>query len=837
MEHSPRIVHEPYGWEHPHEHELVERVPRDPNIEEPVRIYARVEGISVAPRIRWYQDGVTGWANAHRYEHTGPVESGLVPPGPSDDDTDRQDQPDGDVRPPAGPAPLDDYADTSWVGTIGPFPTSVPVVYEIVAGDHRAGPFSFTPAEYVSAAVHVLQDRFVLRHPATQQFVAVRCEVSPAAPREIRVRASIRSEADDHAGSPASSEVVKEVDGSAALEPPAPPTELHRLLLESAQLRLEGGTIVSVRLAWRSPSQERFFGLGERYDQIGVRGAIVESRVFDQYKHQGDRTYLPVPFFLSSLGYSFGVLSDHPVRFDLGKSDPISWSVRWNPESAPLDGVFSWGLPKELLARWQDHTGPASKPPSWCFEPWISSNEWNTQQRVMQEIDLAAEFDVPGGVIVLEAWSDEQTFYIWNGADYAPRAGHERFRYDDFSFSPDGPWPDPKMMINELHARGYKVILWQIPVQKYSATPHQQRLNDEEHVRERGFAVRRADGSEYRVPGPAWFPGSLVLDMSNDTAWDWWQRMRQYLVQDLGVDGFKTDGGEHLWGREFQTSRGAVGESLMNAYPREYASRYREFVTSGGARDGVVFSRAGYAGSQASTFFWNGDQDSTWEEFRSQFKATLNAGLSGIPFIGWDIGGFSGPIPEPELYLRSAQTSVFSPLMQLHSEYNHHRTPHIDRTPWNIADRWSRPDVLYTYRAYAKLRMHLAPYLDDLAADVVRRGLPLVAPLFVHYPEDQTCWRIGDQYLLGEELVVAPVLSPAVYERMVYLPKGSWTDCWTGEVKNGGRWISVHAPLHKIPLYGQGRIVDLVRPALAELFVDLAQNELSGMVDHTKETE
>ncbi len=424
------------------------------------------------------------------------------------------------------------------------------------------------------------------------------------------------------------------------------------------------------------------------------------------YTHLHPHTWL-----LSSQGYGFFVDTAERVQFDLAATD----STVWTADVPLVDGhlrahLFAAGSPLANLSAYSRLTGPAERPPDWIFGPWMSGNEWNTQAEVMRQIDLTADHDIPASVLVIEAWSDETTFYIWNGAQYDAQPSDQPLRYEDFSFSPDGPWPDPKGMVDELHRRGIRLVLWQIPILKHIDEPHAQHDMDLAMARERRYSLSHADGSPYNVR-PIWFHDSLLLDPSNPEARDWWLAKRAYLLDDLGVDGFKTDGGEHLWNSDVVMANGAQGEAAINLYPNLYISMYHDMMRERGLEP-LTFSRAGFTGIQALPCHWAGDENSTWPAFQASVLAGLNAALSGINFWGWDIGGFSGEIPDAELYVRGAAMAAFCPIMQYHSELNFHRQPSRDRTPWNIAERTGHPEVIDIYRHFAKLRLSLMPYLQ-----------------------------------------------------------------------------------------------------------------------------
>ncbi|PZU31787.1 MAG: hypothetical protein DI577_04540 [Microbacterium sp.] len=225
----------------------------------------------------------------------------------------------------------------------------------------------------------------------------------------------------------------------------------------------------------------------------------------------------------------------------------------------------------------------------------------------------------------------------------------------------------------------------------------------------------------------------------------------------------------------------------------------------------VTFSRAGFTGSQAHGAFWAGDENSTWEAFRWSMNAGLTAAASGIVYWGWDIAGFSGEIPLAELYIRAMQASAFVPIMQYHSEFNHHRTPSRDRTPWNIAERTGDERVLPISRRFTHLREALLPYLERAARTAIETDRPLMRPLFFEFPSDERVWTAPTEWMLGDDLLVAPVLEPGVTRMPVYLPEGEWIDVWDGTRHQGGAVVEIETPIDRIPVFTRDA-------ALRELF-------------------
>ena len=590
-----------------------------------------------------------------------------------------------------------------------------------------------------------------------------------------------------------------------------------RLVPGSVELLACGDRAFRLRFALRLEDRERVVGFGERFDALDQRGRLVDVAVFDQYKGQGARTYLPMPFAIVVGGaFGFHVDTGRRVRFDVGRSelDRVLVEVDLEPGEAKPQVTLRLfaGAPPEVLDAFLAATGRAEPPPDWIYRLWMSANEWNSQARVREEVAQSAREDIPVGAIVIEAWSDEETFVAFNGATYEPHPDGSPHRLADFEFPADGPWPDPKGMVDELHADGIKVLLWQIPL--VQANRGQARF-DRETMIERAYCVQRADGKPYRNRG-WWFPGALLADFTNVEARRWWTEKRRYLIEEVGIDGFKTDGGEHAWGADLRYADGTHGGETNNRYPVQYAAAYHELLRSAG-RDPVTFSRAGFTGSSAVPCHWAGDEDSTWEAFRASLTAGLTAGASGIFFWGWDLAGFSGDVPDPELYLRATAAACFCPIMQYHSEFNHHRLPSRDRTPWNVAERTGDARVLPVFRRFAHLRERLVPYLADQAERCLETGKPLMRALCFDVADDERIWDFPHQWLLGDDLLVAPVTSEGATALRLYVPEGEWVDAWSGEALPGRAVVERDAPLDEIPLLVAADRAETLLPVFAGL--------------------
>lgn len=564
------------------------------------------------------------------------------------------------------------------------------------------------------------------------------------------------------------------------------------VLIKEISFWKSGNQIFSINVKADAEAKEKFYGFGERYNQINQRGNIVDTYVYNQYKDQGIRTYFPMPYFLSSKGYGVWMATDRYAEFDMCAAEDECWKAEVQTEE--LTWYCFRGTPKEMIGQFTAVAGRPSMMPEWAFGPWMSSNNWDSEEEVRKQVELTKKYDIPSTVLVIEAWSDEATYYIFNDAMYQENSGKEGFSYADFRFPEWGKWPDPKGMVEYLHENGLKCILWQIPIVKYiNSLHHLQKDRDERYALKNRFCAKRKDGSAYRMP-EGWFTGSLLMDYTDRDAADWYFDKRKYLVEDVKIDGFKTDGGEFVFGEDVQFADGRTGREMRNAYPNLYIGEHYRYIHE--KRNGIVFSRAGYTGAAATPAHWAGDERSTFSAFKRNLCAGLNAGISGVPFWGWDLAGFSGEIPSAELYARSSAMAAFCPVMQYHAESKAEFNQ--DRTPWNIAERHNAPWVIEVYRYYAKLRMAMLPYIVNEAQKCAETGVPMMRALWVEFPEDEDASVIFDQYMFGDDLMVAPVVEKGKTERVVYVPDGEWKNIFTGEAFSGGRPYRMRAEIHEI---------------------------------------
>ena len=544
------------------------------------------------------------------------------------------------------------------------------------------------------------------------------------------------------------------------------------------------GTKLQIRLVYHGA-----YGMGEKFDSLNQKGNTVVNQVREKFCFQGDKTYCPAPFFWTDTGFGLCVDTCETTVFAF-QDDLIEVEL---PETA--DVVLFSGTPETIIRDYMSLSGPAVLPPEWALGIWVSANRWNKQSDVEALLEKLQKYDFPASVVVLEAWSDEATFYIWNEAKYTSVPDGQPLRYDDFDFS-DSPWPDPAGMIQQVHDAGLKLLLWQAPIYKKQGA--EERLNtqnelDREDAADRKLCVTMPDGSPYTIPEGNWFPGSMIPDFTNPETVKSWFGKRQYLL-DLGVDGFKTDGGEFVHSEQAQFYDGSTGKEGVNRYARDYTERYRDFV--GSSR--VIFSRAGFSGQHTVPCHWGGDQQSQNCELASVLKAGLSAAATGMIFWGFDLAGFAGPLPSLDLYRRATQMACFCPIMQWHSEPDGGQFRELmpgaqgnnERSPWNMAESYAAPGFMDEIRYWHKLHEKLRPYLWETAQKCVRESKPMMRPLVYEWPADKMAIHCQDEYLLGDDLLVAPLLEENAVSRRVYLPEGTWFDFFDGKAHQGGQTIT-----------------------------------------------
>ncbi len=496
------------------------------------------------------------------------------------------------------------------------------------------------------------------------------------------------------------------------------------------------------RLELRIPLEagEVVWGFGPRYEAFNMRASQIESWAKDAWNDMSS-SYFAVPFYISSRGYGLFINSSGKVEFDIGAAQSNELSIVIPEPGVEL--ITFQGNPAEISRAYTELVGRPAAAPAWIFRPWMSRNSYLSAYEVNRVLRRMEELGMPVGVVVLEAWAEELHNFRF-----------ERRRY-----------PNPITWIRQLKRAGVHVVCWITPSVLPGTEAHEQ-------ARERGYLVLEEDGSEHIV---RWLEHGRKIDFRIPDARDWWRDLQKPLVE-MGISGIKTDGGEHMPDPFFHNKHPYY-------YQRASLDAFRE-----SAREGITFSRSGNPRTAGLGAVWAGDQQAKWSRLAGVVRAGLSAAVSGYPLWGHDIGGYSG-VPTKDLYIRWLQFGAFSPIMQFHGEQ--------PREPW----RYDR-ETLEVAQFYFTVRERLLPFLEQWGEQAVADGTPIIRPLPWHFPNDPDTYGIDDQFMLGPDLLVAPMVEPQS-ERSIYLPDGEWIDLWSGASHTGPVHRTHTAELLEIPVFAR----------------------------------
>ncbi len=528
---------------------------------------------------------------------------------------------------------------------------------------------------------------------------------------------------------------------------------------------------------FRAYDGERIFGLGQhQHSLFDQKGAVV-----DLVQRNAEVT---IPFLFSSRGY--GLLWNSPA---VGRVELAANGTRWVADSArQVDYWVTTGVdPAAILRHYAEATGHAPMLPEWAAGFWQSKLRYRTQEELLAVAREHRRRGLPLSVIVAD-------FFHWS-------------HLGDWRFDPD-EWPDPAAMVRVLGEMGVDLMVSIWP----SVSPLSENYRE---MLERGMLIATEHGppvhADWADKGVDAHVQVSFYDATNPEARRFvWERARAH-YHSLGVRVWWLDACEpelKPGTPENLRYHAGPGREVANLYPREHARAFFEGMRAEGEREFVSLCRSAWAGSQRyGAALWSGDIPATFASLRDQVRAGLNVALSGIPWWTTDIGGFHGGDPTSpefrELVVRWFQYGVFCPLFRLHG-YREPRAgslhPGMTGGPNEV---WSFGEEAYrVIRELLFLRERLRPYLMTQMRAAHQCGTPPMRPLFFEFPRDERAWSVDDAFLLGPDLLVAPVLCGGAREREVYLPAGAaWTDAWTGAEHRGGDAVRVEAPLERVPVF------------------------------------
>lgn len=509
---------------------------------------------------------------------------------------------------------------------------------------------------------------------------------------------------------------------------------------------------------------ETIYGLGERFGPLVKNGQSVDVWNADGGT-SSEQAYKNVPFYLSSRGYGLLVNDPGHVSFEVGSEavERVQFAV---PGEVLEYFVFAGPTPKDVLDRYTALLGRPAVVPAWSYGPWLSTSFTTDydEATVTSFIEGMAERDLPLSVFHFDCfWMRE---FTWCDFEWDPRV-----------------FPDPDGMLARLHERGLRISVW---INPYIA----QRSALFAEAAASGYLVTRADGSIWQWD--LWQAGMGLVDFTNPDATAWYQSKLRALVAQ-GVDTFKTDFGERV-PTDVVWHDGSDPARMHNLYTHLYNRAVHDvLVDERGEGEAVLFARSATAGGQSMPVHWGGDSTSTFASMAESLRGGLSLAMSGFAHWSHDIGGFEGT-PDAAVFKRWTAFGLLSSHSRFHGSESY-------RVPWAFDD-----EAVEVTRVFSRLKMRLMPYLYQLGLDAARTGAPVMRPLQVEFPDDPAVAYLDRQYLLGPDLLVAPVFT-ASGEVDFYLPAGEWTSLLTGETVRGGRWLREQHGFDSLPLYVRGGAV------------------------------
>jgi alpha-glucosidase len=548
----------------------------------------------------------------------------------------------------------------------------------------------------------------------------------------------------------------------------------------------------AVRVWKRLRDDEQVYGFGEKTGRLNKRGRQLGGYSYTMwnsdtyaYENDTDPIYVSIPFYMVMRnGRAHGIFFDNTFRSNFDVGHTAQGLLSFGAEGGELDYYLIAGPdPKRVIQRYTDMTGRMPLPPRWALGYHQCRYSYYPESRVRFIARNFRERRIPADVI----WLDIHYLDGFNPFTWHP----ERF-------------PDPARLMRDLGADGFRVV----PI--IDAHPKKQ---PGWSVYDSGLAgdhyVKNPDGTVYEAPvwpsqaeknpAPSVFP-----DFSKPAARAWWGGLFKQFV-DMGITGIWNDMNEPA---VFQTVTGTMPLDVRHdneGQPTDHREIHNVYglLNSRATYEGLVrlapnarpfvLTRASFAGAQRYAAIWPGDNISSWSHLQATIPMLAGLGLSGVAFVGSDIGGFAGA-PSAELYTRWLQTGVFYPFMRSHTTFG---TP--DQEPWSYGTVHEAIN-----RRAIELRYQLLPHIYNVMYEASTTGVPALRPLFLEFPDDNATWSMDEQFMFGRDLLVAPVLREGERQREVYLPKGEWFDFWTGGRHEGGRPIQVSVTIDSTPVFVRG---------------------------------
>jgi alpha-D-xyloside xylohydrolase len=504
---------------------------------------------------------------------------------------------------------------------------------------------------------------------------------------------------------------------------------------------------------------ELVYGLGERFGPLVKNGQTVDIWNADGGA-ASEQAYKNIPFYMTNKGYGVFINDTGKVSLEIG-SEKTS-RVQFCANTEILEYFIIYGPePKEILERYTSLTGRPAMPPEWSFGLWLSTSFTTSydEKTVMSFINGMEERKIPLSVFHFDCF--------WM----------KGFSWCDFTWDKE-TFDDPQGMLSRIKAKGIRICVW---INPYIA----QRSVLFDEGKKFGYFLKRKTGEVYQTD--QWQAGMAIVDFTNPEAVLWHTGHLEKLL-DMGVDCFKTDFGERIPDDAVYFNK---GEHYHNFYTYLYNKAVFELLERKcGKGEAVLFARSAAAGCQKFPLHWGGDCESTFEAMADTLRGGLSLGLCGFGFWSHDIGGFEGT-PNAALFKRWLAFGLLSSHSRLHGSHSY-------RVPWSVDEESA--DVC---RFFAELKNRIMPYLIKTSREAHEKGIPVLRAMFLEFPDDPSCAYLDRQYMLGDDLLVAPVFSED-NEVTYYLPEGEWKQLITGEkVSSKGGWRTETHKFFSLPLWAR----------------------------------
>ena len=503
---------------------------------------------------------------------------------------------------------------------------------------------------------------------------------------------------------------------------------------------------------------ERVYGLGERFTAYVKNGQVVNIWNGDGGT-ASELAYKNVPFYMTNRGYGVLVEDSSDVSFEVAseKVERVQFSLEG--QKLTYDVIYG-GDPKGILERYTALTGRPALPPAWSFGLWLSTSFTTSydEATVNSFIDGMAQRDIPLSVFHFDCF--------WMKDNHL----------SDLTWDPD-VFPDPEGMLKKLKAKGLHICCW---INPYIA---QESSMFDEGVAG-GYFIHKENGDVWQTD--MWQPGMAILDVTNPAARKWYAD-KLIKLMDMGVDAFKTDFGERIPVKGIRYHDGSDPLRMHNFYTYLYNRFvFQTIETYRGKGDAVVFARSATVGEQQFPVHWNGDSSASYMSMAETLRSGLSIAHSGFGFWSHDIAGFE-QTATADVYKRWAAFGLLSSHSRLHGSSSY-------RVPWLFDEEAN--DVV---RQFTRLKNRLMPYLYACAVEAHEKGTPVLRPMLFEFPDSVACETCDTQYMLGPNLLVAPVMHADGHVDY-YLPAGKWTNLLSDETVEGDTWRRETHDFMSLPL-------------------------------------